>query len=434
MAFRRLTGLLLLFSISCAYFNTFYNAKTYFKEAEREYEKKGLTSFAQRKYRNVIKKCSKVLDRYPKSKYVDDALYLMAISYMRLGEKQKARRKFEELFTFFPGSKYREKALINYAGLLISMGEYDSARSVIENIKEKGSRKETALILAELAYREKNYGAVIKMGRELIRKGVRGEFARKILKMATEAALAADSLDAARTFISALRKTNLPPKDRFKITIFYLNFLYKQKAVDTALSVISTLRYPPESNEDRVISLYKARFLLLKGDTASAKDVLREILKERKVDSIKAIATYELARILEEEDSLKVADSLYTRAMYSSYKAIASLAKERERVLKDIIALQDSTDCKSLSRLGELYLFRLKRPEKALSIYKRIFENCYGVEKDRAFYALLYIYSSRKDKEKVENLIASYPCDSIQDALKKMIEKGLGIKVNCLSP
>ncbi len=433
MAIRRLGGVLLILLVSCAYFNTFYNAKTYFKEAEREYEKNGLSSVAQKKYRDVIKKCSKVLDRYPKSKYVDDALYLMAVAYMRLGEKQKSRRKFEELFTFFPDSKYRERALLDYASLLISIGEYDSARSVISKIDSRKSRKETALVLAELAFKEQNYDAVIRMGREFLKSDLKNEYAKKFLNLATQAALRADSLEAARAFLSALRETSLSPKDRFRINMLYLDFLYKQKAPDTALSVISNLRYPPESNEERVISLYKAKFLLLKGDSTEAKNILREILRDRKVDSIRSIAMFNLARILEEEDSLKMADSLYAKVMYSSYKPVSIKARDRDKVLKDVISLKDSTDCRSLSRLGELYLFNLERPKKALSIYQKVFNTCRGVDKERAFYALLYMYSNQKDKKHIQNLINSYPCDSISESLKKMVLDGLSIRIECQS-
>ncbi len=434
MAFKRLAAVSLIILLSCAYFNTFYNARTYFNQAEKKYEQSGLSSDVQKNYRRVIEKCSKVLDRYPHSKYVDDALYLMAVSYMRLGEKQKSKRKFEELFTFFPDSRLKNRAMLDYASLLVSIGEYDSARAVIKSIEEKKSKKKVRLVLAKLAYKEKNYDAVIKMGREFLKKDEKTEYAREFLNLATQAALKADSLDAADEFLATLRELNLTPEERFRINTLYLDLLYKRRLPDTAISLISTMRYTPESNEDRLISLYKAKFLLLSGDTAKAKGVLRDIVKARKVDSVKSLATYRLARILEGEDSLNEADTLYTKAMYSSYVPVSKKARERDKVLKDIIVLKDSSDCKSLSRLAELYLFRLQRPQKALSTYKKVFSECSGMDKERSFYALLYIYSLDNDKKNIEKYIKSYPCDSITPSLKDMVYKGLKIRIECQNP
>ncbi len=430
MAIRRLVSFVLFVSLSCAYFNTFYNARRYFREAEELYREHGTNSQTLNKYRKVIEKCSKVLDRYPESRYVDDALYLMAISYMRLGEKQKARRKFEELFTFYPESKYRNRALLDYSALLISLGEYDSARSVIRRIK-KSKKADVRFVLAQLAYKEGNYIALVKMGREFLRKRKLDGKSREFLNLATDAALKIDSLDAAQAFLSALGNLDLSPAEKFKVNVLYLDFLLKRNQPDTALKIISSLRYPPESNESRVLSLYKSRFLLIKGDTLQAKSTLEEILKARRSDSVKVIATYELARIFEEEDNLQVADSLYKTIMFSSYTPVAKKARQRENVMKDIIALKDSTDCFSLSRMAELYLFDLRRVKSAWKKYREVFTKCGGVEKERALYALLYISLLEKDTTKALKVIEEYPCDSISDTLKAMIEEGLDFEVRC---
>ncbi len=431
MAIRRLIPLILLLALSCAYFNTFYNAEKYFKEAEKLYEERGATNpEVTKKYRKVIEKCSKVLDRYPESRYIDDALYLMAIAYMRLGEKQKAKRKFGELFTFYPNTKYRDRALLDYASLLISLGEYDSARSVIKGIRKK-SRPDIQIILARLAFKEGNYNAVIKMGREFLKKKRLDERSREFLNLAADAAIKIDSLDAAQAFLSTLGKLDLSPKDRFKVSILYLDFLYKRQQPDTALSIISSLRYSPESNESRLLALYKARFLLLKGDTLRAQNTLRELLKARRSDSIRVIATYELARVFEEHDDLSTADSLYKTIMYSSYTPVAKKARERENVMKDIITLRDSTDCTSISRIAELYLFELGRVQSAKKKYNEVFKKCSGIAKQRAMYALLYISLSEGDTISARDIINQYPCDSIPDSLKKMIKEGLNFEILC---
>ena len=67
----------------CAYFNTFYNAQQFYKEADKlRLEKDGemipITSLD--KYGKVIEKCQKVIKEFPDSRFVIDALLLMAKS------------------------------------------------------------------------------------------------------------------------------------------------------------------------------------------------------------------------------------------------------------------------------------------------------------------------------------------------------------------
>jgi TolA-binding protein len=103
---------------SVAYFNTYYNATRLFDEAVREIEtteknqqskglppQKEISPTARQKLTSVIEKCSKLLQYYPTSKWVDDALMLIGESYYYMGEYLKAERKFAELIAQFPDSK-----------------------------------------------------------------------------------------------------------------------------------------------------------------------------------------------------------------------------------------------------------------------------------------------------------------------------------------
>ena len=76
-------GSLLVFAVllgtalgaGCAYFNTLYNAKRIYREAqETPRAKDGTVSRAEKdKYDEVIVKCETLIQTYPTSKYVDDA-------------------------------------------------------------------------------------------------------------------------------------------------------------------------------------------------------------------------------------------------------------------------------------------------------------------------------------------------------------------------
>ena len=69
-----------IFSTSCAYYNTFYNAEQYFEEAEKlrlEKDGKMIPISAMDKYGKTIEKSKKVIEEFPDSRYVNKARLLM---------------------------------------------------------------------------------------------------------------------------------------------------------------------------------------------------------------------------------------------------------------------------------------------------------------------------------------------------------------------
>ena len=88
--------------VSCVYFNTFYNAKLFFSEAEKlRAEKEGefLGNNVTEKYKKVIEKSDIVINNYPDSKYLDDALYLKGRSHFYRREYDLAETSFKTLLS-----------------------------------------------------------------------------------------------------------------------------------------------------------------------------------------------------------------------------------------------------------------------------------------------------------------------------------------------
>lgn len=90
------------------YFNRFYIAQTAFEEGEEEIElnqekplfqfkEERLSSKANQQFDTVIKFSSKILQFNKESKYVNEAIYMIAKSYYYKGQYNKALRKFTEL-------------------------------------------------------------------------------------------------------------------------------------------------------------------------------------------------------------------------------------------------------------------------------------------------------------------------------------------------
>ncbi len=153
-----------LFS-SCAYFNTFHNTKELYREALKERQKRqgaAITAAEKKKYDDTIAKASKILEVYPDSKYVDDALFILGECLYYKEEYIKAQRKFQELGQYFPKSKYYHRARIWLAKSNIEMQDYSSARLVLTELLKKEKlkdeiREESRFLLGEIHFKQQSY-------------------------------------------------------------------------------------------------------------------------------------------------------------------------------------------------------------------------------------------------------------------------------------
>lgn len=153
------------FVSSCAYFNTFHNTKKLFKEARKEREKRQddqPTAAEVKFYDQTIEKASKILEIYPDSKYVDDAVMILGECFYYKKEFVKAQRKFQELINYFPESEYYYSAKIWLARTNIKLNDYLSARLLLvelldtEKIKRE-LRDEARFLLGEILYEQQTY-------------------------------------------------------------------------------------------------------------------------------------------------------------------------------------------------------------------------------------------------------------------------------------
>jgi outer membrane protein assembly factor BamD (BamD/ComL family) len=106
-----------------AYFNTYYDAKQTFDEAEEDTKAFLLTQRGKevlpplpadliKKFDKVIDKCSNILAFHRTSSSADDALFLIGKSFFYQQEYIKAEKKFNELISQYPnGDRYSEACL-----------------------------------------------------------------------------------------------------------------------------------------------------------------------------------------------------------------------------------------------------------------------------------------------------------------------------------
>ncbi|MDI6809678.1 MAG: tetratricopeptide repeat protein [Candidatus Eisenbacteria bacterium] len=126
--------LLLLFASGCAYFNTFYHARKYYNQAAESQRKSGLERASPGEanlYNKSLEKCTKVITQYPKSRWVDDAAYLMGLCYFARGEYDKAQEKFEEIPLAYPKSNLVPDCHLMKGKCLFKKKVHDQAEVVL---------------------------------------------------------------------------------------------------------------------------------------------------------------------------------------------------------------------------------------------------------------------------------------------------------------
>jgi tetratricopeptide (TPR) repeat protein len=129
-----------LFGAGCAYFNLFYNAQDAFDQGEELGEsvdpRDQPTSAQRNQYNRAITKCQMLLEEYPDSGHVDDALFLIGKSHYRMREWSEAVRAFENLLVNFPGSEFAEEATYLLSISYLSRGDEEEGLQWFARLRE----------------------------------------------------------------------------------------------------------------------------------------------------------------------------------------------------------------------------------------------------------------------------------------------------------
>lgn len=134
-----------------AYYNTYYNAKERFRAGLNKVEKQPRTIDINQPvavhyapapagmddFSDAINKGAKVLQHYPESKWVDDAVLLIGKAYYYRHEFYAALQKFEELRNS-PSSKMQQLSIIWKGRTLLALEKYNEGANYLERELSSG--------------------------------------------------------------------------------------------------------------------------------------------------------------------------------------------------------------------------------------------------------------------------------------------------------
>ena len=155
-------GIFILGLGSCVYYNTFHNAQKSFNNAEKARKSsrsRGRGNISE--YRRAIDKSLKVIENYPNSKYYDDALFVLTVSYYFTEQYAKSERRARELLANYPESEFTRDATLYMAKAKLELRDHEEAMVIFQDIfdqqYDKAFKTEAALALGTFYFNNSEY-------------------------------------------------------------------------------------------------------------------------------------------------------------------------------------------------------------------------------------------------------------------------------------
>ena len=138
-----LLALALMIVLGCGvYFNLFFNAKKSFNVAEKARKESRRSRAGQREYTDAAAKALKVVENHPNSKYYDDAVYILGVSYYYTEQYSRAERRFRELLANYSESQFAKEATLYLAKTELQLGDIEDAMTLFTRIFETDYEKD----------------------------------------------------------------------------------------------------------------------------------------------------------------------------------------------------------------------------------------------------------------------------------------------------
>jgi tetratricopeptide (TPR) repeat protein len=333
---------------SCAYFNMYYNGKKSFNDAEDK--RKINNQIDKGLYENTIKELSKILEFYPNSKWVDDALLMIGQSYYRQQKYDKAKRKYLEILTNYPKSDLKNKAKIYLAEVEIALKNYDTAIELIETIKTDEldvDPLELKKLNAELSLSLKDSSNALELYIEAANDS--GSPIEKVTFLSKASLIAENIQDykISADILEQLIENSETREKKFEYTLKLTNAIQKQGYADSALTIIENILSIEEYDEYSLkgdIKLGELYFALGEFDKAYEKfdEILRINQKDKKNASLLSETAFYIGEYyLNYKKDLKSAKTMYDSASYyDRSNKLHSRSTERKNIISEFYRMK----------------------------------------------------------------------------------------------
>ncbi|MBM3316179.1 tetratricopeptide repeat protein, partial [candidate division WOR-3 bacterium] len=357
------------------YFNTFYNAQSYYKDGLKLKDQRQATQ-AKGKFDKAIEKSALVISRWPRSAWVDDATFLIGMSYYQSGQYDKAVGQFEQLVLAFPHSGFVPEAQL-YRGLaLLDDREYGVAGVVLNEVRERYPklRDAAAFSLADAFYeREEFERAVDSLG------AFAAQFPRsKFLPTAVEHLAAAcfklgRCAEAEKWYLKLVALTRQPkPRSQamLRVAACRLEMGNNEQAAKQARDVLGSYK-----ELDDEANLLLGRALAELGRDKEAIDAWSNV---RGTSEIGAEAFFRIGKYYEELKEFAKARAYYDSAKSRRADSDHGVLAVKRLSLLDALAQGDSAGrapAESRFLLAEVHNLNLGEYDEAMRLYQEVHDS-----------------------------------------------------------
>jgi len=375
---RRLTFLLGVGALclgGCAYFNTFYNARTYYSEGLR-LKAQNQQGQAKAKFDKSIEKSALVLSRWPRSRWADDALFLIGMSYYQSGQFGRAKRHLEQLVLAFPQSRFGPEAEL-YQGLaLLRDRQYGPARLALAEVREKYPRLQDAAMfyLAESFVEREEYGRALDSLAAFVAAFPKSGFRRRAVRALAETGVRQGRWDEAEQWYGRYVQMENDAKERTRARLQVARCRLEQGKLNEAGMMVQEVlgRYADLDEEAN----------LLLGKSQAGLDRKAEALgtwqKVRGSNALGAEAAFLAGKHYEENDDFEKARAFYdTAKMRRADSDHGVLAVKRLSLLTAFARRQsDSMDkAEAAFLLAEVHNLNLGDYDAAMELYQQVYDS-----------------------------------------------------------
>lgn len=471
---------------SCVYYNTFFMAKKSFNAAEASVARSQSDRVpvdATNNYEVTIAQCRKVLLRHPKSRWADDAVYLMGASYYGKGDYDSALIRLNQFVQMYPKSKRRPDALFLSGMAQIKRHNYGEGQTAFDQVLREyprfPRRDEIYFAVAEGAASRRDTPAAIRGYESIVRDLPKSRRMEDALRRIGEIYFDSGKLDSASIAFGRMLTLSRDSHKRAEAAVLQARTLIRLERPEEALKLVresiprddqavggTGIDRPPDQSYDANnqvnyrnpddyqvptsqpsddiprLRLQEAAALNKMGRPGEALETLRAILSRYGTSSYAIEAQFQIGYTYETIlDSLEAARAAYEKvAQLPGRSVFRDQASQRAQAVRSFITLQKQAQTEDAAeesraaaalRIAESLLLDRGLAKEAAEQYRKL-ESDFPKSRAaaRAGYALAYIrWKEEKDslgaQQEFRELVARYP-DSPQarGAIKLLVSQG----------
>lgn len=400
--------LLLLAGGGCAYYNTFYLAKKNYREGVKAQERSLTEAPAQDaigRYDVVIRQCAKVLQDYPKSKYVDDAAYLKGASYYGKGDYLNAIQQLTSFGTKYPKSPYRADARFTEGLARYRRKEFVQSDSIFREVEgaypDFPRRWELYFYSGETQSQLKQYVPAAHWYRRSLKHAEGRRERAKSLRRLGDAYLAGERADSAEATYAECLKVEERGPQRVEAAIARGDALRKLGRYPEALQFLQSWRvFAAQEGREGDVMLRIYDVMALMGRTQEALRGYNDLVQKFQRTPVAYEAQFQIGYLYETSlQDLDAAGREYDklRGLPTSEFQLQAIRRSQSlaalRTYRTALA-SDSTGMRAQAAfmMAELYYFQLGKQDSAITQYRRVeAEFPHSIYAAKAAYARLWI-------------------------------------------